>query len=160
MTMDPVTQVVEAAMNKNIMLATAESCTGGMIAAALTEISGSSAAFDRGFVTYSNEAKHEMLGVPTELINDHGAVSAEVAAAMAAGALTRSNASLVVAVTGVAGPTGGSPEKPVGLVWFGIARTGAVARSDKRLFENKGREFIRKETVMTALHMMKAELDA
>jgi nicotinamide-nucleotide amidase len=96
------------------MVATAESCTGGMIAAALTSVAGSSDVVDRGFVTYSNEAKMDMLGVPAALIAAHGAVSAEVAAAMAEGALTRSRAGVTVAVTGIAGPGGGSAEKPVG----------------------------------------------
>jgi nicotinamide-nucleotide amidase len=101
------------------MLATAESCTGGMIAAACTDLSGSSAWFERGFVTYSNAAKTEMLGVPTELIAQHGAVSEAVVRSMAEGAVTRSRAQVAVAVTGVAGPSGGSLEKPVGTVWLG-----------------------------------------
>jgi nicotinamide-nucleotide amidase len=108
-------------------LATAESCTGGLIAAALTSVAGSSDVVERGFVTYSNEAKTEMLGVPAALIAAHGAVSAEVAAAMAAGALAHSHANVAVSVTGVAGPGGGTAEKPVGLVWFGRAvRSGGV----------------------------------
>ncbi len=106
------------------MLATAESCTGGMIAAAITDIAGSSDVLDRGFVTYSNAAKSEMLGVDPALIAGHGAVSAEVAAAMALGALARSAADVAVSVTGIAGPGGGSAGKPVGLVWFGLAAGG------------------------------------
>jgi len=113
--------VLEAYRAAGRMLATAESCTGGMIAAALTDIPGSSAAFDRGFVTYSNAAKTEMLGVDAALIAAHGAVSAEVAASMAEGALARAHAAVAVSVTGVAGPDGGTAEKPVGLVWFGLA---------------------------------------
>ena len=108
------------------MLATAESCTGGMIAAALTDIAGSSEIFDRGFVTYSNAAKTEMLGVDADLILRVGAVSAEVAEAMAVGVLARSKAGVAVSVTGIAGPGGGSAEKPVGLVWFGLATAKGV----------------------------------
>lgn len=103
------------------MLTTAESCTGGMIAAACTDLAGSSQWFERGFVTYSNEAKHELLGVPMALIDRHGAVSEPVARAMASGALAHAHAQVAVAVTGVAGPTGGSRTKPVGTVWFGLA---------------------------------------
>ena len=103
------------------MLATAESCTGGMIAAACTDLAGSSAWFERGFVTYSNDAKTQMLGVPAQLIAEHGAVSEEVARAMVQGAIAHSRAQVAVAVTGVAGPTGGSVAKPVGTVWFGFA---------------------------------------
>jgi len=106
------------------LLATAESCTGGLIAASCTEVAGSSAWFERGFVTYSNEAKTELLGVPAELIERHGAVSEEVARAMAAGALAHSRADIAVAVTGIAGPTGGSDAKPVGTVWLAWAERG------------------------------------
>ena len=108
-------------LRRGWMLATAESCTGGMIAAACTDLAGSSAWFDRGFVTYSNAAKTDMLDVPADLIAAHGAVSAPVAHAMCAGALARSNAQVALSVTGIAGPSGGSPDKPVGTVWFGWA---------------------------------------
>ena len=108
------------------LLATAESCTGGLIAASCTELSGSSAWFDRGFVTYSTAAKTEMLGVDPQLIETHGAVSEAVARAMVGGALARSAAQVAIAVTGVAGPTGGSADKPVGTVWFGLAVPGQV----------------------------------
>jgi nicotinamide-nucleotide amidase len=104
---------------KSLMLATAESCTGGLVAAAITDISGSSGWFERGFVTYSNEAKSTMLGVPAKLIRDHGAVSEEVALAMAQGALLNSRAQLALSITGIAGPGGGTPEKPVGMVCLG-----------------------------------------
>lgn len=104
---------------KSLLLATAESCTGGLVAAAITDVSGSSGWFERGFVTYSNEAKSTMLGVPAKLIRDHGAVSEEVARAMAEGALLNSRAQVALSITGVAGPTGGTPEKPVGMVCFG-----------------------------------------
>lgn len=108
-----------ALKEKSLLLATAESCTGGLVAAAITDVSGSSAWFERGFVTYSNEAKSTMLGVPPKLIRDHGAVSEEVALAMANGALLNSRAQVSLSITGVAGPTGGTPDKPVGMVCFG-----------------------------------------
>jgi len=104
---------------RSLMLATAESCTGGLVAAAITDISGSSGWFERGFVTYSNEAKSTMLGVPVKLIREHGAVSEEVARAMVEGALLNSRAQVALSITGVAGPTGGTPDKPVGMVCFG-----------------------------------------
>ncbi len=113
-------------LKKYWLLATAESCTGGLIAATCTDLAGSSAWFERGFVTYSNEAKTEMLGVDATLIEAHGAVSQEVVRAMAQGALAHSRAQVAVAVTGVAGPTGGSVAKPVGTVWFGFALPGQV----------------------------------
>jgi nicotinamide-nucleotide amidase len=116
-----VEQLAEALLHHGWMLATAESCTGGMIAARCTDLSGSSQWLERGFVSYSNEAKHEMLGVDPALIAQHGAVSAEVAQAMALGALRHSLAQVSLAVTGVAGPTGGSQDKPVGTVWFAWA---------------------------------------
>ena len=131
------------------MMATAESCTGGMIAAACTDLSGSSAWFERGFVTYSNEAKTELLGVAPALIIEHGAVSEAVARAMAQGAIERSRAQVAVAVTGVAGPTGGSAEKPVGTVWFGFATpTGLV--TELRRFDGD-RAAVRAATVHHAL---------
>ena len=114
-----VRQLAAKLTEKGWMLATAESCTGGMIAAACTDLAGSSQWFERGFVTYSNEAKTEMLGVPAELIAKHGAVSEEVVRAMAEGAIRHSRAQVSIAVTGIAGPGGGSVEKPVGTVWVG-----------------------------------------
>jgi nicotinamide-nucleotide amidase len=116
-----VLQLATQLQRRQWMMCTAESCTGGLIAGACTDLSGSSAWFERGFVTYSNEAKHELLGVDMAVIERHGAVSEEVARAMAVGALAHSRAQLAVAVTGVAGPTGGTAAKPVGLVWFGWA---------------------------------------
>ncbi len=151
------THVLDAARNRAILIATAESCTGGLIAGCLTEISGSSAVVDRGFVTYSNEAKTEMLGVPAELIAMHGAVSEPVARAMADGALTRSRAGLTIAVTGVAGPGGGSADKPVGLVHFGCAMAGGEMLHDRRVFDGD-RSDIRRETVRAALEMLVARL--
>jgi nicotinamide-nucleotide amidase len=126
--------VLDAFRARGWKLATAESCTGGLIAAALTSVAGSSDVVERGFVTYSNEAKTEMLGVPAALIAAYGAVSAEVAAAMATGALAHSHADVAVSVTGVAGPGGGTAEKPVGLVWFGCAARGGVVETVSRIF--------------------------
>ncbi len=142
-----------------IMAATAESCTGGLIAAAITDISGSSAVLDRGFVTYSNEAKMEMLGVAPATLDEHGAVSAQTAHEMAAGALARSRAAIALAVTGIAGPGGGTAQKPVGLVWFGIAVDGREVRTESRVFADHGRAFIRAETVRTALELGIAALE-
>lgn len=147
-------EVLEACRAAGLMLATAESCTGGMIAASITDIGGSSDVFDRGFVIYSNEAKEQMLGVPRALIADHGAVSAEVARAMATGALQNSRAGIAVSVTGIAGPGGGSPEKPVGLVWFGLARHGCEPIAAKQLFKDDGRESIRRAAVDAALELI------
>lgn len=150
--------VLDACRARGIMLATAESCTGGMIVAALTDIAGSSDVVDRGFVTYSNEAKMEMIGVSAVTLHAHGAVSRETALDMAAGALARSRAGIALAVTGIAGPGGGSAEKPVGLVWFGLAMNDRQVIAERRLFEDRGRAFIRQETVRTALKMALAAL--
>ena len=135
-------------------LATAESCTGGLIAAALTHVPGSSDVVDRGFVTYSNAAKTEMLGVPASTIAAHGAVSQAVAAAMAQGALTRAEADIAVAVTGVAGPGGGSVEKPVGLVWFAVARHDRPVQTEYRIFPGD-RAAVREATVALALELFR-----
>ncbi len=139
-------------------LATAESCTGGMIAAHCTDLSGSSSWFDRGFVTYSNAAKVEMLGVPSELIGIHGAVSEPVARAMALGAVYRSLAQVSVAVTGVAGPSGGSPDKPVGTVWLAWCVDGLV-KTEIQHFEGD-RNQIRQATVKYALQGLMNRLPA
>lgn len=137
------------------LLSTAESCTGGLIAAACTDLAGSSAWFERGFVTYSNAAKIELLGVDASLIDTHGAVSEPVARAMAAGALQRSHAQVALAVTGVAGPSGGSVDKPVGTVWFGFALRSGV-RTEMCHFEGD-RTAVRQATVQHALSRL-AEL--
>ncbi len=150
---DLAARFLDACKAAGIMAATAESCTGGMIAAAITDIAGSSAVLDRGFVTYSNEAKMEMLGVSAETLAAHGAVSKQTAREMAAGALARSRAGIALAVTGIAGPDGGSAEKPVGLVWFGVAVEGREPSVHKHIFDNRGRDFIRAETVRTALEL-------
>jgi nicotinamide-nucleotide amidase len=146
--------VLEGCRRHGILLATAESCTGGLIAASLTDIGGSSDVVDRGFVTYSNEAKHEMIGVPAELLAKHGAVSEEVALAMASGALGHSNAGIAISVTGIAGPGGGSDAKPIGLVWFGLALKGKQPITARHLFVDHGRASIRSAAVNTALDML------
>ncbi|MEL6640895.1 MAG: CinA family protein [Pseudomonadota bacterium] len=151
-------QLLELAKAKGLMISTAESCTGGLIAAALTDIAGSSAVFDRGFVTYSNAAKAEMLGVNLMLITRHGAVSEEVAAEMAAGALARSQAALSVAVTGVAGP-GGTPDKPEGMVCFGVATKYYVETSTQQ-FGSRGRAAVRTATVSHAIMLCLEKLKA
>jgi nicotinamide-nucleotide amidase len=139
---------------RGLMLATAESCTGGLVAALITSVAGSSAVFERGFVTYANSAKTESLGVAAILLAHHGAVSAEVAGAMAIGALAHSHADISLAVTGVAGPAGGSPEKPVGLVYLARAnRNGEIAVVEKR-FGDLGRAAIRFASVEAALDLL------
>jgi len=145
--------LANALRRAGLKMATAESCTGGLIAAACTTISGSSDWFERGFVTYSNEAKTEMLGVTPALIVAHGAVSEPVARAMAEGAIARSHAQLGVAVTGVAGPGGGSPSKPVGTVWLAWVRAGEATRAE--LLQLHGdRRAIREQTVQHALRRL------
>jgi len=146
--------VLNACRKQGIMIVTAESCTGGLIAGALTDISGSSDVVDRGFVTYSNEAKNEMIGVPMELIKSVGAVSKEVAIAMAEGALANSRAGISIVVTGIAGPGGGSAEKPVGLVHVASARKGFATMHKECRFGEKSREAIRHETVLSALALV------
>ena len=150
---------LQACARRKILVATAESCTGGMIISWLTDIPGSSSMVDRGFVTYSNEAKMEMLGVSADTLEAHGAVSRETAAEMANGALEHSRAGITLAVTGIAGPDGGSEEKPVGLVWFGLAMTGRPTVTEKRVFQNLGRDYIRRETAKHALEMGLRELE-
>lgn len=145
--------VVRTATDRGKIIATAESCTGGMIGAAITDIPGSSAMFDRGFIAYSYEAKAELLGVPKALIEQHGAVSREVAEAMAEGALRLSRADVAVSVTGIAGPDGGTPDKPVGLVWFGLATPDAKTRTVRRVFSGS-RDEVRRKSVETALEML------
>lgn len=153
---DMTRRLLDLCKTHGVLVATAESCTGGMIAAALTDIPGSSSMVDRGFVTYSNEAKTEMLGVARDTLDRHGAVSRETALEMASGALERSRAGLAVAVTGIAGPDGGSVEKPVGLVWFGLAVDGRATIAEHRVFENRGRDHVRRETVRHAIEMLLA----
>jgi len=145
--------VLHRAGAANLKIATAESCTGGMIAAAITDIAGSSHVFERGFVTYSNEAKADLLGVPAALIAEHGAVSEAVALAMAEGALSRSRADIAVAVTGIAGPGGGSGEKPVGLVYIGAGRRGHPVTVERHLFPGN-RGAVRRAAAHRALELL------
>lgn len=145
-------RLAERLQERGWMLATAESCTGGMIAAACTDLSGSSNWFERGFVTYSNAAKTELLGVDEQLIAQHGAVSEVVARAMAFGAVRHSRAQVGIAVTGVAGPTGGSADKPVGTVWFGFQVDGRLT-SETRRFDGD-RAAVRAATVRHALERL------
>jgi len=153
-------ETLESFRRAGLRATAAESCTGGLIAGLLTEIAGSSDVVGRTFVTYSNEAKMEMLGVSADTLEAHGAVSRETAAEMADGALEHSRAGITLAVTGIAGPDGGSEEKPVGLVWFGMAMTGRPTVTEKRVFQNLGRDYIRRETAKHALEMGLAALDA
>ena len=146
-------RVLAACRAAGLMLATAESCTGGLVAAALTAIAGSSDVVERGFVTYSNAAKTELLGVPDSLIAAEGAVSEAVAARMADGALAHSAADIAVSITGIAGPGGGSAEKPVGLVWFGLARKGAATRTVRHVFDGDRSE-VRRAAVVEALRLL------
>jgi nicotinamide-nucleotide amidase len=145
--------ILSEARRRKLKIAVAESCTGGLIAACLTAIPGSSDVFERGFVTYSNEAKTEQLGVRRDLIAAHGAVSMEVAAAMAHGALTHSHADIAVSVTGIAGPGGGSPLKPVGTVCFGQAATGFI-HADCVVFPDRERSRIRAAALDQALSLL------
>jgi nicotinamide-nucleotide amidase len=146
--------VLELCRARGLHVATAESCTGGLVAAALTEIAGSSDVVDRGFVTYSNEAKAELLGVPLSTLKRYGAVSAQTAKAMAAGALKSSHADLAVSITGIAGPGGGTKQKPVGLVHFAAARRDGRSVARKKLFGAIGRSRVRQLSVMQALEML------
>ena len=145
--------VIARATAAGVMLTTAESCTGGMVAAALTDIAGASAVLDRGFITYSNAAKSDLLGVPEAVLMAHGAVSAQTAAAMADGALQAArDAGLAIAITGIAGPGGDSPKKPVGLVWFGLAIRGRETITAQHVFPGD-RNAVRHQATATALAM-------
>jgi nicotinamide-nucleotide amidase len=141
----------------SLKLVTAESCTGGLISTLITEIAGSSAIFERGYVTYSNEAKIECLGVPNSIIDQHGAVSEQTARAMAEGALKHSHANVAISVTGIAGPTGGTDEKPVGLVYFGFAIQGQPTVTKKKIFTGN-REQIRTAAASYAITTLNALL--
>jgi nicotinamide-nucleotide amidase len=153
--------IVEAAKNllaickrKNLLVATAESCTAGLVAGTLTEVPGTSSILDRGFITYSNEAKHEMLGVPRDILAKHGAVSPQTAEAMARGVLGHSRVHLAVSVTGIAGPDGGSAEKPVGLVFFACASRGGKLIASEQRYGDIGRDKVRKRSVLQAFRML------
>jgi nicotinamide-nucleotide amidase len=146
--------LLERCKAKGLMLATAESCTGGLVAGALTDIAGSSAVVERGFVTYTNDSKQEMLGVPADTLARHGAVSRETAEAMAKGALAHAPADLAVSITGIAGPGGGSETKPVGLVHFAAAsRCGQLMHCERR-YGDVGRAEVRRRAVLEALSML------
>jgi nicotinamide-nucleotide amidase len=150
---DLASTVIARATAAGVMLTTAESCTGGMVAAAITDIVGASAVLDRGFITYSNAAKSDLLGVPEAVLMAHGAVSAQTAAAMADGALQAApNAGLAIAITGIAGPGGGTAEKPVGLVWFGLAIRGRETITAQHVFPGD-RNAVRHQATATALTM-------
>jgi nicotinamide-nucleotide amidase len=149
-------QVLELFRARGLKIATAESCTGGLVAGALTEIAGSSDVVDRGFVTYSNDAKEAMLGVPPATLARHGAVSAETAAAMAVGALENSSADIVVAITGIAGPGGGTQQKPVGLVHFAAASRDGRNLARERRYGDVGRQSVREQSVAEALDLLAA----
>lgn len=146
--------VIDRLRRRGWRLATAESCTGGLIAAAITEIPGSSDVFDRGFVTYSNEAKQEMIAVRAETLANYGAVSRETAMEMATGAITASRADVAVSVTGIAGPGGGSFEKPVGLVHLAVAMRGGIVHSHQFRFGSIGRRRVRAATVRASLSLL------
>jgi nicotinamide-nucleotide amidase len=153
------TAVLAACRARGLKVATAESCTGGLVAGALTDIAGSSDVLDRGFVTYSNAAKQQMLGVSANVLREHGAVSRQTAEAMARGALGKGGADLVVAITGIAGPGGGSADKPVGLVHFAAAsRSGKLTHHEAR-YGDIGRSDVREKSVLQALMMLKAMAD-
>ena len=152
-------EVLEAAKARGIRIATAESCTAGLVSGALTAVSGSAEVVERGFVTYSNEAKHEMLGVDAQMVEDAGAVSEAVARAMAEGALAHSNADLAVSITGIAGPKGGTPLKPVGLVHFATAMKGEPTQHRQELFGALGRERVRLASVKVALNLLWVRLN-
>jgi nicotinamide-nucleotide amidase len=147
-------RVLDLCRVRGLHVATAESCTGGLVAGALTDIAGSSDVVDSGFVTYSNEAKQAMLGVSAATLKRHGAVSRETAAAMVKGALKNSLADIAVAITGIAGPGGGTKEKPVGLVYFAAARRGSKRLRLRRLYGNIGRSRVRAHSVAQALAML------
>jgi nicotinamide-nucleotide amidase len=152
--LDQAEALLARARFKGVKIATAESCTGGLIAGLLTEIAGSSDVFERGFVTYSNDAKTELLGVPAAMIRQHGAVSEVVARAMAEGAIRNSPAQMAIAVTGIAGPGGGTDEKPVGLVHIAAALAGEATRYRECRFGDIGRTEVRLKTVEAALALL------
>lgn len=153
--LETATRLLDQLREAGLRVASAESCTGGLVAAAFTSVAGSSDVFDRGFVTYSNEAKNELLGVSTDLLAKHGAVSAEVARAMALGGLEHSQADICVAVTGIAGPGGGSDEKPVGLVFIAAAKRNCECIVEENRFGDVGRARVRELSVETALELVR-----
>jgi nicotinamide-nucleotide amidase len=151
-------RILDTARARGVMIATAESCTGGLVAGSLTEVAGSSDVFDRGFVTYSNQAKIDMLGVRPQTLEEHGAVSEQTAAEMADGAVRYSSASLAVSITGIAGPSGGTAQKPVGLVCFGLAVKGQETLTDTVRFADHGRAAVRLAALRHALTLLERTL--
>jgi len=151
---DAAQRIIDDFTARKLTIVTAESCTGGLVGGALTEIAGSSAAVLCGFITYSNEAKHRMLGVPLETLQQFGAVSRQTALAMAQGALKNSDATVSVSITGIAGPGGGSAEKPVGLVHFAAAKRGGNEIAREMRFGEIGRSAVRERAVLVALEML------
>lgn len=149
--------ILDGCRRRGWHIATAESCTGGLVAGALTAIAGSSDVVERGFVTYSNEAKSELLGVPPETIAAYGTVSAETAAAMAQGAIARAPVDLAISVTGIAGPGGATATKPVGLVLFGLARRDRTCRTERRVFAGD-RSAVRQAALQLALQLLNTEV--
>ncbi len=149
------TALIKLCVQKELKIATAESCTGGLVAGSLTEVPGSSAVVDRGFVTYSNAAKQQMLGVSADILRDHGAVSRQTAEAMARGALGNADADIVVSITGIAGPGGGSTDKPVGLVHFAVASRSGALKAVEMSYGDIGRAEVRAKSVLQALAMLK-----
>jgi len=147
-------RLIAVCTERGLKTATAESCTGGLVSALLTEIAGSSAVVERGFVVYSNQAKQELLGVPAAILAAHGAVSEETARAMAEGAIARSRADIAVSITGVAGPGGGGPGKPVGLVHFALARRDGATEALERRYGDLGRSAVRAASVSDALALL------
>jgi nicotinamide-nucleotide amidase len=147
--------LIDEAREKKLRLAAVESCTGGLVAGSICAISGASDVFERGFVTYTNRAKSEMVGVPGDLIADHGAVSEPVARMMAEGGLANSNAHVAVAITGIAGPGGGTPMKPVGTVHFAVARANRSVAHRHEHFEGRSREEVQLAAIQTALEMLR-----
>jgi nicotinamide-nucleotide amidase len=152
-------EVVDAARSRGVRIVTAESCTGGLVAAALTSVAGSSDVFEAGLVTYSNEAKADLLGASADLIARRGAVSAQAARAMAEGAIERTRAALAVAVTGIAGPGGGSVEKPIGLVYFATALAGGETLLHREVFAGRDRAGVREAATCTALELLMDRLE-
>jgi nicotinamide-nucleotide amidase len=145
-------------LEKNMMITTAESCTGGLLSAAITDMPGSSRVFDRGFITYTNQSKTDFLNVPPDLISTHGAVSEQCAAAMAEGALNNTSAGIAISITGIAGPDGGTADKPVGLVYFGCAQKIYPTKTLKKTF-NGNRQEIRAQAVNSALEFLITTLE-
>lgn len=151
-------QVIDSARKGRLTLATVESCTGGGIGAALTAISGSSKVYKGGIISYSNDVKTNLLGVPKDTLKNHGAVSEQTAIAMAEGARKTLSTDLAISVTGIAGPTGGTTGKPVGTVWIGLAHKGRVTHAEHFIFADGGRESVRMDTIVQALKLLKQAL--